>query len=47
MPDIKGMIAVDRLTLHSGDVMLPYTDGIVEATDAKGKMFTEKISLPP
>jgi serine phosphatase RsbU (regulator of sigma subunit) len=42
MDNIDGMIGVDQLTIESGDLMLLYTDGIVEATDSDGRMFSEE-----
>jgi serine phosphatase RsbU (regulator of sigma subunit) len=40
--DLQGMLTVDQITLHPGDTMLLYTDGITEAADADGTMFSEE-----
>jgi serine phosphatase RsbU (regulator of sigma subunit)/ligand-binding sensor domain-containing protein len=40
--DLQGMLTVDQITLHPGDTMLLYTDGITEAVDAEGTMFSEE-----
>lgn len=42
MENITGMNEEDRLSLSAGDVMLLYTDGITEATDAGGAMYTDE-----
>ena len=42
LDDISGMLEVDQLTLEPADVMLLYTDGIPEATDRNGEMFTDE-----
>ncbi|MBU0992664.1 MAG: SpoIIE family protein phosphatase, partial [Proteobacteria bacterium] len=40
--DIKNMLQVDQVKLNKRDVMLLYTDGIPEARDSSGNMFSEE-----
>jgi serine phosphatase RsbU (regulator of sigma subunit) len=40
--NIEGMVQVDHLELAANDVMLLYTDGITEAVDKHGNMFSEE-----
>jgi serine phosphatase RsbU (regulator of sigma subunit) len=42
LPDLQGMLKVDQITLHSGDTMLLYTDGLTEAKDKNNAMFSEE-----
>ncbi len=38
--DIEEMLTTERISLNKGDVMLLFTDGITEATDAAGNMLS-------
>lgn len=40
--DISQMLSVERLKLESGDCIVLYTDGIIEARGRDGKLFGEK-----
>jgi serine phosphatase RsbU (regulator of sigma subunit) len=40
--DIHDMMEVNQLELQSNDIMLLYTDGMTEAVDKKGDMFSEE-----
>jgi len=40
--DLKGMVENDKLALHSGDTMLLFSDGITEALDEDGNMYSEE-----
>ncbi len=39
MDDISEVLKVDTFQLHVGDVMLLFTDGIVESRDKNGQML--------
>ena len=39
---IQDMLDMNQLTLKPGDVMFLYTDGITEATDDKGEMYSDE-----
>ncbi len=38
--NVRELLTVNEFTLHSGDAMLLYTDGITEARNRAGQMFT-------
>ncbi len=40
--EIGDVLELDQLALHPGDVMLVNTDGITEATDTQGQMYSDK-----
>jgi serine phosphatase RsbU (regulator of sigma subunit)/ligand-binding sensor domain-containing protein len=40
--DIHGMMAVDQFSIQVGDIMLLYTDGIIESVDQQGQMYSEE-----
>ena len=42
LPDLHGLLKDRTLQLDDGDVVLLYTDGVTEATNAAGEMFGEK-----
>jgi serine phosphatase RsbU (regulator of sigma subunit) len=42
LDDLRGHLPDERLRLEDGDVVLLFTDGVTEATNAAGQMFGEK-----
>jgi serine phosphatase RsbU (regulator of sigma subunit)/ligand-binding sensor domain-containing protein len=40
--EIDQLMKADRLTLQTNDIILLYTDGLTEAVDEKGNMFSEQ-----
>lgn len=42
MDKIDGMLEDDLISLNPGDCMLLYTDGLTEATDNDGKMYSDE-----
>ena len=42
LDSIDGMIGIEQLTLNPGDTMLLFTDGMTEATDSQGRLFSEE-----
>jgi serine phosphatase RsbU (regulator of sigma subunit) len=42
LDDLSGRLSDQRLHLEEGDVVLLFTDGVTEATNAYGQMYGEK-----
>lgn len=42
LDDLRGRLRDERLRVEEGDVVLLFTDGVTEATNAAGQMFGEK-----